>query len=149
LRTSLPLLSISSLREAGNLGAERRAPLLHLLTSPTETSGEPHFGGLYSVHTSGADAQLPIEPRAQEETPSWRLRRAALPSRPTQLAGHKPLALTDATARDAQRHPRPSPRPHRRTSGPEARTRETLFRLSQRLLQRLRAHSFHPDDLVR
>ena len=32
LRTSLPLLSISSLREAGNLGAERRAPLPQLLT---------------------------------------------------------------------------------------------------------------------
>lgn len=46
VRTSLPPPSISSLREARNLGAERRAPLLHLLASPRKRQESQKRGGL-------------------------------------------------------------------------------------------------------
>ena len=52
---------VSSLREAGNLGAERRAPPLTCLTSPTETSIEPKIGRIAS-DGSLTEFSLPARP---------------------------------------------------------------------------------------
>lgn len=59
--TSLPLLSISSLREAGNLGAERRAPLLSALLHPRkrQESQRKAAGNVYL-----AKAEAPLTPIA-------------------------------------------------------------------------------------